>query len=103
MSWDKTSIDLGDIKVGKSREFVYIYEGNGEIINSQVQCRSCSSSSYKGSVVSVIYRPKRIAKHLEYQGFQMINKSVKVTILLPDGKREHVDLFFKGKVIKKNK
>lgn len=97
--FDKEDYRFGELKTKETLKFYFEYLGDGEIISSKTSCGFCSSSYIEGNKIHIHYYPTKIAKHLLYQGFQMVKKSVAIKIE-EEGKTKMFKLTWSGKLIK---
>jgi len=65
MAWEKTRIDLGKVKVGKSVSFIYKYIGIQPIVDIKPGCAGCTKIvSFKDDILKITYTAGAISKHL---------------------------------------
>lgn len=97
MNWEKTRIDLGEVKQGTSRRFTFQATKDLDIVKIKLGCDSCTKAKYKDRVLNVIFTPQSIPVHISLtQNFQI---STKIIILkYSDGTEE--TLTFTAKIIK---
>lgn len=76
--WDKVSIDLGQIKSGKTVKITFKRDSQlPRIVKVIVSC-NCMLAQAREKEIEVAFTPARVPKHLEYQGFYLVTKRVNV-------------------------
>jgi len=76
MSWNKTHIDLGTIKVGSTNKIVFNWIGEElKVISLKASC-GCTVPKYSNGVLTAEYKAGGIPKHLKSKGEYTTSKKI---------------------------
>jgi hypothetical protein len=97
MNWEKTRLDLGEVKQGSSKKFIFKATKDLDISSIKLGCNSCTKAKYKDRILNVTFTPQNIPVHISLtQNWQRVAKII--VIKYSNGTEE--TLTFTAKIVK---
>lgn len=77
--WEKTEVNLGNIKEGSINKFTYLLINPKKISRVSPGCSGCTKVKLENNVLKVTYKASRIPVHIrKSQNFQYVTKYITV-------------------------
>lgn len=84
MSWNKLIHDFGNVNVGDSLSFTFIYSGDKQYKSHSSSC-GCTTGKWKHDKLTITYKPKPLSKQVKEAGRDNYSSTKKLFINFKDG------------------